>query len=95
MAIGTTLFCPSDPYNAQLIHAPALSEEDHHKLREALHALAAMLVRTRNTEKTGSVVEKPEAPCQGRSKRRPLWRSKREPVDGYGCGFRGRRGAEA
>jgi transposase len=37
-----------------------LSEEDHHKLREALHALAAMLVRMRNTEKTSSVVEKPE-----------------------------------
>ena len=31
-----------------------------HKLREALHALAAMLVRPRNTEKTSSVVEKPE-----------------------------------
>jgi transposase len=37
-----------------------LSEEDHHKLREALHALAAMLVRPRNTEKTSSVVGKPE-----------------------------------
>jgi transposase len=37
-----------------------LSEEDHHKLRQALHAMAAMLVRTRNTEKTSSVVEKPE-----------------------------------
>jgi transposase len=37
-----------------------LSEEDHHKLREALHALAAMLVRGRNTEKTSSVVVKPE-----------------------------------
>jgi len=37
-----------------------LSEEDHHKLREALHALAAMLVRSRNTEKTSSVVEKAE-----------------------------------
>jgi transposase len=37
-----------------------LSEEDHHKLREALHALAAMLVRSRSTEKTSSVVGKPE-----------------------------------
>ncbi|HEV2474013.1 MAG TPA: IS66 family transposase [Chthonomonadales bacterium] len=37
-----------------------LSEEDHRKLREALHALAAMLVRPRNTEKTSSVVGKPE-----------------------------------
>jgi len=38
-----------------------LSEQDHHKLREALHALAAMLVRPRNTEKTSFVVEKPQA----------------------------------
>ena len=37
-----------------------LSEEDHRKLREVLHALAAMLVRPRNTEKTSSVVGKPE-----------------------------------
>ena len=37
-----------------------LSDEDHHKLREALHALAAMLARTRSTEKTSSVVGKPE-----------------------------------
>jgi transposase len=37
-----------------------LSEEDHHKLREALHALAAMVARPRNTEKTSSVVGKPE-----------------------------------
>jgi hypothetical protein len=38
-----------------------LSESDHGKLKEALHALAAMLVRPRNTEKTSSVLEKPEA----------------------------------
>ena len=37
-----------------------LSEADHDKLKEALHALAAMLVRSRNTEKTRAVVEKPE-----------------------------------
>jgi transposase len=37
-----------------------LSESDHGKLKEALHALAAMLVRPRNTEKTSSVLEKPE-----------------------------------
>jgi hypothetical protein len=37
-----------------------LSDQDHHKLREALHAMAAMLVRPRNTEKTSSVVGKPE-----------------------------------
>ena len=33
-----------------------LSESDHNKLRDALHALAELLVRTRNTEKTSSVV---------------------------------------
>jgi hypothetical protein len=37
-----------------------LSESDHDKLKDALHALAAMLVRPRNTEKTSEVVEKPE-----------------------------------
>src|SRR5271157_1228937 len=37
-----------------------LSEADHGKLKEALHALAAMLVRPRNTEKTSEVLEKPE-----------------------------------
>ena len=47
-----------------------LSEEDHHKLRDALHALAAMLVRTRNTEKTSSVVEKPED-CEAGSTEQP------------------------
>ena len=38
-----------------------LSESDHNKLRDTLHALAAMLVRTRTTEKTSSVVENSEA----------------------------------
>jgi hypothetical protein len=37
-----------------------LSESDHGKLKEALHALAAMLVQPRKTEKTSAVVEKPE-----------------------------------
>jgi hypothetical protein len=37
-----------------------LSDQDHHKLREAMHAMAAMLVRPRTTEKTSSVVRKPE-----------------------------------
>ena len=37
-----------------------LSESDHDKLKDALHALAAMLVQPRNTEKTRAVVEKPE-----------------------------------
>jgi transposase len=37
-----------------------LSEDDYEKLKEALHALAAMLVRPRNTEKTSTVLEKSE-----------------------------------
>jgi transposase len=34
-----------------------LSEADYHKVKGALHALAAMLVRPRNTEKTSAVLE--------------------------------------
>ena len=34
-----------------------LSEADHDKLKDALHAMAAMLARSRNTEKTSAVVE--------------------------------------
>jgi transposase len=37
-----------------------LSEADHGKIKDALHGLAAMLVWSRNTEKTSEVVEKPE-----------------------------------
>jgi hypothetical protein len=37
-----------------------LSEADHGKLKDTLHALAAMLVRSRNTEKTSEVLQKPE-----------------------------------
>src|SRR5437867_6625663 len=37
-----------------------LSEADYDKLKGALHALAAMLVRPRNTEKTSAVLEKLE-----------------------------------
>jgi hypothetical protein len=33
-----------------------LSESDHGKLKDALHALASMLVESRNTEKTSAVV---------------------------------------
>src|ERR1700686_2682398 len=42
-----------------------LSESDHNKLREALHALAELLVRTRATEKTSSVVGEQEDPQSG------------------------------
>ena len=37
-----------------------LSEDDYEKLKDALHALAAMLVRPRNTEKTSAGLEKSE-----------------------------------
>jgi transcription elongation factor Elf1 len=42
-----------------------LSEADCDKLKNALHSLAAMLVRPRNTEKTSAVLEKPEEPETG------------------------------
>jgi transposase len=64
-----------------------LSEEDHHKLREALHALAAMLVRSRSTEKTSSVVEKPEDAAGNTGKQRD---PNAPPPPGHG-----RNGAEA
>jgi hypothetical protein len=35
-----------------------LSESDHGKLKEVLHALAAMLVRPRNTEKTSGLSQR-------------------------------------
>jgi transposase len=41
------------------LQAP-LSESDHDKLKEALHALAAMRARPRNTEKASAVLETPE-----------------------------------
>jgi hypothetical protein len=34
-----------------------LSESDHSKLKDTLHAMAALLIRSRNTEKTSEVVE--------------------------------------
>ena len=37
-----------------------LSEADYEKLKDALHALAAMLVRPRNTEKTSAVLGESE-----------------------------------
>ena len=39
------------------LEAP-LSEADHEKLKVTLHAMAALLVRSRNTEKTSEVVGK-------------------------------------
>src|SRR4051812_11120187 len=42
-----------------------LSEADCDKLKSALHALAAMLARPRNTEKTSAVLEEPQNPETG------------------------------
>ena len=42
-----------------------LSEADCDKLKSALHALAAMLAPSRNTEKTSAVLEEPENPETG------------------------------
>jgi hypothetical protein len=41
------------------------SEDDYEKLKEALHALAAMLVRPRTTEKASAVLGKPEGAGAG------------------------------
>jgi transposase len=42
-----------------------LSETDYEKIKSALHAMAAMLVQSRNTEKTSAVVGKPEGSKTG------------------------------
>ena len=42
-----------------------LSEADCDKLKSALHALAAMLAPSRNTEKSSAVLEAPESPATG------------------------------
>jgi hypothetical protein len=52
------------------LEAP-LSEADHNKLKDTLHALAALLVRSRNTEKTSAVVENPEDSKQPEDKAPP------------------------
>ena len=62
-----------------------LSESDHGKLRDALHALAALLVRTCNTEKTSAVVEQP-----GGSETGPRPDDNTPPPPGHG-----RNGADA
>jgi transposase len=64
-----------------------LSEPDYDKLKGALHALAAMLVRPRNTEKTSAVVESPEG-SETNTATQP--ETKPSPSTGHG-----RNGAEA
>jgi transposase len=64
-----------------------LSEDDYEKLKEALHALAAMLARPRSTEKTSAVLGKPEGAEAGAGT---------EPgIDASSSPGHGRNGAEA
>jgi transposase len=58
-----------------------LSEDDYEKLKEALHALAAMLVRPRNTEKTSAVLGKSEGSQAGAGTEPE---SNASPVPGHG-----------
>ena len=64
-----------------------LSEADYEKLKDALHALAAMLVRPRNTEKTSAVLEESEGSETGAGTQPDTNAS---PAPGHG-----RNGAEA
>ena len=55
-----------------------LSEDDHDKLKGALHALVAMLARSPNNEKTSAVLGKPEdSVTSGRRNRMPMRRRNR------------------
>jgi transposase len=63
-----------------------LSESDYEKVKDALHAMAAMLVRPRNTEKTRAVLEDVE----GSGKATPQPDTSASPPSGHG-----RNGAEA
>jgi len=64
-----------------------LSEDDYEKLKDALHALAAMLVRPRNTEKTSAVLGTSEGAETGAGTQPE---SNTSPSPGHG-----RNGAEA
>src|SRR5689334_18540856 len=44
-----------------------LSEADYEKVKDALHAMAAMLVRPRNTEKTSAVLDEVQATTTNRA----------------------------
>jgi transposase len=63
-----------------------LSEADYEKIKDALHAMAAMLVRPRNTEKTSAVLD--EAEESGKAATQP--NTNTAPPAGHG-----RNGAEA
>ena len=61
-----------------------LSEADHGKLKDTLHAMAALLIRSRNTEKTSAVLDKSEAGAGEQAA------GKKPPPPGHG-----RKGADA
>jgi hypothetical protein len=61
-----------------------LSEADHGKLKDTLHAMAALLIRSRNTEKTSAVLDKSEAGAGEKAA------GKNPPPPGHG-----RKGADA
>jgi transposase len=64
-----------------------LSEADHSKLKDTLHAMAALLIRSRNTEKTSSVFDKSDGSEAGAGEQVA---GKKPPPPGHG-----RKGAEA
>src|ERR1700678_4555296 len=64
-----------------------LSEDDYGKLKEALHALAGMLERPRNTEKTNAVL--------GKSKGAETGGGAESETDASPAPGHGRNGAEA
>ena len=64
-----------------------LSDDDHDKLKSALHALVAMLARSPNNEKTSAVLGKPEESSTSGEKQ-PA--ADAAPKPGHGCN-----GAEA
>ena len=64
-----------------------LSEADHGKLKDTLHAMAALLIRSRNTEKTSAVFDKSDGSEAGAGEQAA---AKNPPPPGHG-----RKGAEA
>ena len=61
-----------------------LSETDYEKLKGALHALAAMLVRPRNTEKTSAVLEEAGAETQPETNTAPSPGHGRNSAEAFG-----------
>jgi hypothetical protein len=58
-----------------------LSEADHGKLKDTLHAMAALLIRSRNTEKTSAVFDKSDGSEAGTGEQAA---AKNPPPPGHG-----------